>query len=64
MTTPRRIGCCITAHGFGHATRAAAVMEALGRRLPVDCTIVTAAPAQLFAESLSAPHTVDRKSVV
>ena len=58
MTTPRRIGCCITAHGFGHATRAAAVMEALGRRLPVDCTIVTAAPAQLFAESLSAPHTV------
>ncbi len=33
-------------------------MEALGRRLPVDCTIVTAAPAQLFAESLTAPFTV------
>ena len=28
MPTPRRIGCCITAHGFGHATRAAAFRAA------------------------------------
>ena len=58
MPTPRRIGCCITAHGFGHATRAAAVLAALGRRLPVRFEIVTAAPAHLFAESLTAPFTV------
>lgn len=48
-----RIGCCISAHGFGHATRAMAVMHALGRRLPVRYEIVTTAPAWLFDETLT-----------
>ncbi len=47
------VGCCISAHGFGHATRAMAVMHALGRRLPVRYEIVTTAPAWLFDETLT-----------
>jgi hypothetical protein len=50
-----RIGCCISGHGFGHATRAIAVLQALSLRLEADLTIVTAAPAWLFAESLAVP---------
>ena len=47
------IGCCISAHGFGHATRTVAVLEALARLLPVRYEIVTTAPAWLFAETLT-----------
>ncbi len=47
------IGCCISAHGFGHATRAMAVMHALGQRLPVRFKIVTTVPAWLFDETLT-----------
>lgn len=54
---PCRIGCCITPHGFGHAARAAAVMEALAGRLEVAFEIVTTVPRWFFAESLSAPFT-------
>ena len=50
---PYRIGCCISAHGYGHATRAMAVMEALGRCLPVHFEILTAVPPWLFAETLT-----------
>jgi len=53
-----RIGFCISGHGFGHATRAIAVMQALAARLPVHFVILTTAPAWLFADSLKAPHTV------
>ena len=51
-----RIGCCISAHGYGHATRAMAVMEALGRCLPVHFEILTAVPPWLFAETLTVSH--------
>jgi hypothetical protein len=53
--TRLRIGCCISGHGFGHATRTIAVFQALGQRLDVELTLVTTAPACLFAESLSMP---------
>lgn len=56
----RRIGCCISAHGFGHATRAIAVMEALSQRLDVSFEIVTTVPSWLFSQSLAAPFTVHR----
>ncbi|MGE4558968.1 MAG: hypothetical protein AB7E77_02100 [Desulfobulbus sp.] len=52
------IGCVISGHGFGHATRAIAVMQALGRRIEARFTILTSVPAWLFASSLTAPHTV------
>lgn len=57
-TGPIHIGCCISGHGFGHATRAIAVLQALARRIRIHCTILTSAPAWLFASSLEIPHTV------
>lgn len=54
------IGYCISGHGFGHATRAIAVMQALAARLPVRFVILTTAPAWLFTDSLQTPHTVHR----
>jgi UDP:flavonoid glycosyltransferase YjiC (YdhE family) len=58
-----RIGCCISGHGFGHATRAIAVMQALSRRVAVTLTIVTQAPAWLFAESLCVPFDLHAEAV-
>lgn len=55
---PLYIGTCISGHGFGHATRAIAVMQALAARLPVHFVILTTAPAWLFADSLNTPHTI------
>ncbi|HFQ89743.1 MAG TPA: hypothetical protein ENK27_06660, partial [Desulfobulbus sp.] len=46
-----RIGYCITAHGLGHAARAAAIMEALDRLLDVEFVVVGAVPAWFFAGS-------------
>ena len=57
-TTPIRVGCCITPHGFGHAARACAVMEALSARSAVCFEIVTTVPEWFFAESLTAPYTL------
>ena len=51
-----QIGYVISGHGFGHATRAIAVMQALSRCTEVHFTILTSAPAWLFNSSLpSAP---------
>ena len=50
-----RIGCCITPHGFGHAARAAAVVEAVGRQVPVELVVVTSVPKWFFTDSLSVP---------
>ncbi len=53
----------VSAHGFGHATRSAAVMAAIQARRPeVRCEVFTAAPAWLFSETLSGSfgfHTLD-----
>jgi UDP:flavonoid glycosyltransferase YjiC (YdhE family) len=46
----------VSPHGFGHATRAAAVMAAIQECRPdVRCEVFTSAPAWLFTESLSGP---------
>ena len=50
-----RIGCCITPHGFGHAARAAAVLEATAKRIPAECVVVTTVPEWFFSDSLSCP---------
>ena len=55
---PTRVGCCITPHGFGHAARACAVMEALSVRHSVCFEIVTTVPEWFFTESLTVPYTL------
>ncbi|MDD2464555.1 MAG: hypothetical protein PHI97_11215 [Desulfobulbus sp.] len=52
------IGYVISGHGFGHATRAIAVMQALSRQIEVRFTLLTSAPAWLFASSLTAPYVI------
>ena len=50
----QHIGAFITPHGFGHATRTIAVLEALQRRLPnLGVEICTTVPEALFAASLA-----------
>ncbi|MBX3000567.1 MAG: hypothetical protein KF893_18755 [Caldilineaceae bacterium] len=52
----KSIAYFVTPHGFGHATRASAVMAALQCRHPdLCCEIFTQAPRWLFAESLPGP---------
>ena len=47
------IACFITPHGFGHATRMTAVLEALQERIPhLHPHLFTTVPKSLFAESL------------
>lgn len=54
----KSIAYFVTPHGFGHATRASAVMAALQRRHPyLCCEIFTRVPRWLFAESLIGPFT-------
>ena len=49
----------VTPHGFGHASRSAAVMEALGRsQRHVAFEIVTTVPEWFFSQSLSVRHRV------
>jgi hypothetical protein len=52
--SPRHIACCVSAHGFGHATRAAAVMAAVHALDPSICfDVFTAAPEFVFRDSLT-----------
>ena len=47
------IACFVTPHGFGHATRMTAVLEALQRRSPdIHPHLFTTVPESLFAETL------------
>lgn len=56
VPTPDAIAYFISSHGFGHATRACAVMAALHARQPsLRCEIFTLAPGWLFEESLTGP---------
>jgi UDP:flavonoid glycosyltransferase YjiC (YdhE family) len=52
------IGYVISGHGFGHATRAIAVMQALQQCMDVRFIILTSVPPWLFHDSLTAPHVV------
>ncbi len=50
----RKIACFISPHGFGHATRTIAVLEALHRLVPdLDLHIFTSVPRYLFSETLA-----------
>jgi len=54
----------VSAHGFGHAARAAAVIEALVTALPgLRLEVFTTVPEWFFAESLSAPFAYHRLEV-
>ncbi len=54
MPGKTRFAYFVTAHGFGHAARAAAIVEALGRRLPrCEVDLLTSVPRWFFEESLS-----------
>lgn len=55
MAKVPRIGCCITPHGFGHAARAAAVMEAVGEQVQAEFVVGTTVPEWFFFDSLSRP---------
>jgi predicted glycosyltransferase len=47
---------CISSHGFGHAARACAVIEALWERAPeLRCEIVSGVPGWFFEHSLGRP---------
>ena len=56
MTTkPKRIAYFVSSHGFGHAARAAAVMEQTASRNPsIGFDIYTTTPQWFFSDSLSA----------
>ncbi|MEO7794853.1 MAG: hypothetical protein ABIV06_08775 [Thermoanaerobaculia bacterium] len=56
MRPKTRFAWFVTPHGFGHAARSAAIVEALGRCLPeVEVELWTSVPRWFFAESLSVP---------
>ncbi len=56
MPAKTRFAFFVTPHGFGHAARTAAIVEALGRRLPhVDVDLWTSVPIWFFEESLTVP---------
>jgi hypothetical protein len=56
-----RIACFISPHGFGHAARASATLEAVGTRLaPCHFEIFTTVPSWFFADSLSVPFSWHR----
>ena len=58
-TSVPKIAYFVSAHGFGHATRACAVMAAIQTLAPaVQFEIFTAIPHWLFDDSLSAPFTL------
>lgn len=61
--TGLRIGCCVSGHGYGHATRMVAVLGALERLLPFDLTLITMAPPWLFKDHLEVPITLHRQEV-
>ena len=56
--SPLHVGCCISAHGFGHAARTMAVMEALSRLIDIELTIVTLVPEWFLRSSYFGPFTL------
>jgi UDP:flavonoid glycosyltransferase YjiC (YdhE family) len=57
VAPPLRLACFVTPHGFGHAARACAVLDALGRRLPLRVELFTTVPEWFFRDSLAVPFT-------
>lgn len=53
------VACFVSPHGFGHAARAAAVLDALHARRPeVHFHLFTTTPGWFFADSLGCPFTL------
>ncbi len=52
------VGYCITSHGFGHAARSVAVMEALCKLVNVRFTLATMVPEWFFLNSFSGSSTL------
>ena len=51
-----RLAAFVSPHGFGHAARTAAILEALGERLPeLEVDLWTSVPPWFFGESLTVP---------
>lgn len=56
MSATRRIAYFVSPHGYGHATRAAAVIDALQTLdSGIEIEVVTTAPRRLFDDSLANP---------
>ncbi len=57
MASPLRLAWFVSPHGFGHAARSAAIIEALGRGSPaIEVELWTSVPDWFFAESLTVPY--------
>lgn len=57
MPSPLRFAWFVSPHGFGHAARSAAIIEALGRRSKaIEVDLWTSVPEWFFAESLTVPY--------
>lgn len=50
-----KIGFCITPHGYGHAARASAVMQALSRKVDAEFVLATTVGAHFFSPAVRAP---------
>jgi L-arabinokinase len=58
------IAAYITGHGFGHATRTAAVIRALVDRVPnLQVSVISAAPEWLFERNLGGPFCYRRRAL-
>ena len=56
---PPTLACFVTPHGFGHATRACAVVAALHKRAPeLHFKIFSSVPEHIFRASLDLPYTL------
>ena len=47
------IGCFISSHGFGHATRTCAILDALARKTAISAHLFTAVNESVFSHSLA-----------
>jgi len=52
----KEIGCFISPHGFGHATRVCGILEALYRKAPILPHLFTTVDTSVFSQSLQGYH--------
>ncbi len=51
--SPRRVAVCVSAHGFGHAVRAAAVLERLHEIVPIRISVTAGCNRRIWPPSLA-----------